>query len=395
MKLENLSALFENGAYTLVLQKDGETIYKDFGRGVGPALRVYDTQPELLRGAEVCDTIVGKAAAAIYILAGASGVYAETMSAAAVDFLTANGVACACHTKTEKLINRQGTGLCPFEQAVLELQKPEDCLPVIRQTLARLMAGKNKLQPAARFPVCIHRRTYFMNTGGRNMKKLLVLVLSLALLLTLAACTPGFWRESTSAKPVIYLYPEEKQDETCDAKPVAYLYPQTETEITVRLDYDGELTCTYPAYADGWTVSARPDGTLTDEDGQTYRYLYWEGVTDQVYDFSSGFCVAGSDTAAFLEDALEQLGLSRAEANEFIIYWLPRMQENAYNLIAFQHEAYTESARLTITPEPDTLIRVFMAYRPLEKAVEIAPQTLTAPERTGFTAVEWGGAECK
>ena len=50
MKLENLSALFENGAYTLVLQKDGETIYKDFGRGVGPALRVYDTQPELLRG---------------------------------------------------------------------------------------------------------------------------------------------------------------------------------------------------------------------------------------------------------------------------------------------------------------------------------------------------------
>ena len=59
------------------------------------------------------------------------------------------------------------------------------------------------------------------------MKKLLVLVLSLALLLTLAACTPGFWRESTSAKPVIYLYPEEKQDETCDAKPVAYLYPQT------------------------------------------------------------------------------------------------------------------------------------------------------------------------
>lgn len=68
--------------------------------------------------------------------------------------------------------------------------------------------------------------------------------------------------------------------------------------------------------------------------------------------------------AAFLEDALAQLGLTRTEANEFIIYWLPRMQENAYNLIAFQHEAYTESARLTITPEPDTLIRVFMGLPP-------------------------------
>ena len=46
------------------------------------------------------------------------------------------------------------------------------------------------------------------------MKKLLVLVLSLALLLTLAACTPDFWRESTSAKAVIYLYPEETRPAT-------------------------------------------------------------------------------------------------------------------------------------------------------------------------------------
>lgn len=112
-------------------------------RPVGPALRVFDAQPELLKGALVCDTIVGKAAAAIYILGGAAGVYAETMSVAAADFLIANGVDCACETKTEKLLNRQGTGLCPFEQAVLELERPEDCLPVIRATLARLMAGKN------------------------------------------------------------------------------------------------------------------------------------------------------------------------------------------------------------------------------------------------------------
>lgn len=69
------------------------------------------------------------------------------------------------------------------------------------------------------------------------------------------------------------------------------------------------------------------------------------------------------------------------------------MQESRYNLIAFQGEAYTNSARLTITPTPDTLIRVFMAWSPLDEAVEIAPQTLTAPTRSGFTAVEWGGAK--
>lgn len=93
------------------------------------------------------------------------------------------------------------------------------------------------------------------------MKKLLAFLLPLALTLSLTACVPcDDENEVWSAKPVIYLYPEEAQDEVCDAKPVAYLYPQTETEITVQLDYDGELTCTYPAYEDGWTVSARPTG---------------------------------------------------------------------------------------------------------------------------------------
>ena len=180
-----------------------------------------------------------------------------------------------------------------------------------------------------------------------------------------------------------------------DEKPVIYLYPEAETEVTVSLDYDGELTCVYPAFDGGasWSVTAAPDGTLTDADGQTYSYLYWEGVSDSEYDFSEGFCVPGGDTAAFLEGALAHLGLTRREANEFIVYWLPRMEGNPYNLIAFQTDAYTDRAVLTIAPEPDTLLRVFMAWRPLDAPVEIDPQALAAPERAGFTAVEWGGAE--
>ena len=179
-----------------------------------------------------------------------------------------------------------------------------------------------------------------------------------------------------------------------DAKPVIYLYPEEETEVTVTLDYDGTLTSTYPDYGEGWTVTAAPDGTLTDpETGRTYYCLFWEGIIDRQFDLSTGFCVAGADTAAFLEDALAQLGLTEREANEFIIYWLPRMEGNPYNLISFQTDAYTDSAGLTIDPAPDTLIRVFMAWKGLDGPVEVEPQTLTAPERTGFTAVEWGGAE--
>ena len=192
----------------------------------------------------------------------------------------------------------------------------------------------------------------------------------------------------------LVLLPGCTPEEAYTAKPVIYLYPEAETEVTVSLDYDGELTCVYPAMEDGvWTVTAAPDGTLTDVAGQTYNYLYWEGVSAGDYDFSQGFCVPGGDTAAFLEEALAALGLNRREANEFIVYWLPRMEGNPYNLIAFQGAAYTDRAQLTVDPAPDTVLRVFMAWKPLSAPADIPPQALAGPERTGFTLVEWGGAE--
>ena len=207
------------------------------------------------------------------------------------------------------------------------------------------------------------------------MKKYLTILLSALLLLSLCGCRDLIEPDRPAEKPVIYLYPEEV------------------TDVTVRLDYSGRLTCTYPAYKNGWTVTAAPDGTLTDASGQTYNYLYWEGEGTERYDFSRGFCVAGADTAAFLEDALAQLGLTRKEANEFIVYWLPRMEQSPYNLIAFQQEAYTDAAPLTVTPAPDSILRVFMAWQPLEAPVDIPAQTLPAFDRHGFVLVEWGGAE--
>ncbi|MBQ8880656.1 MAG: hypothetical protein IJ030_00585 [Oscillospiraceae bacterium] len=176
-------------------------------------------------------------------------------------------------------------------------------------------------------------------------------------------------------------------------KPVIYLYPEEEIQVSVKLDLDGRLTCTYPAYGSGWTVTASPDGTLTDAKGQTYNYLYWEGETNAQYDLSKGFCVKGADTAVFLETALERLGLTRREANEFIVYWLPLMEQNPYNIIAFQTDAYTDAARLEVNPAPDTLIRVFMAWQASQEYVTLPEQELTAPAREGFTVVEWGGTQ--
>ena len=204
------------------------------------------------------------------------------------------------------------------------------------------------------------------------MKKAIPLLLALLGLLALAGC----------GSPAVEY----------DAKPVLYLYPEEETTVNVQLDYHGQLTTTYPAYGDGWTVTAHPDGTLTDPaTGREHYCLFWEGVSPVEYDFSEGFVVPGNRRLP--GGSLATLGLTDQEANEFLIYWLPKMEGNPYNLIAFQDEVYTKNAALSISPAPDTLLRIFMAWKGLEEPVEIEPQVLTPTPRTGFTVVEWGGAE--
>ena len=206
------------------------------------------------------------------------------------------------------------------------------------------------------------------------MKRLLAGTLTAALAFGLAGCV---------------------SDEECAEKPVIYLYPEQKTAVSVSLDYAGTLTATYPAYENGWHITAEPDGTLYDEAGNEYSYLFWEGESKPDYDFSKGFCVAGADTADFLHETLAEIGLTPKEYNEFIVYWLPKMQENPYNLISFQSERYTDIAKLDIDPTPDSVLRVFMAWKPLSKPQTIEPQTFTPFARDGFTVVEWGGCEVK
>ena len=207
------------------------------------------------------------------------------------------------------------------------------------------------------------------------MKRFVAIILSTAILLSFGGCWDNSHR---SAKPVLYLYPTQKAD------------------VNVQVKLNGNFTCTYPDYGKGWNVTAYPDGKIRNHaDQKEYSYLYWEADVNANYDMSKGFVVKGKDTAAFLQKKLAYMGLTPKEYNEFIVYWLPRMQNNPYNLITFQGSAYTDAAKLNITPAPDSLLRVFMVFQPLQKSVTTPEQTLPTFERKGFAAVEWGGTEQK
>lgn len=189
-------------------------------------------------------------------------------------------------------------------------------------------------------------------------------------------------------------------DPHCDPnisyKPLIYLYPEKEENVIVKLGYPNLLTTTYPKYNNEWNVVAKPSGELIDKSGRTYYGLYWEAINNIKEDFNDGFIVSKDELLTFLEEKLSVLGLTEREANEFIIYWLPKLEANEYNLIRFEDiETVNKEMPLTILPTPDTVIRVFMVYKPVDSKINIKEQKLETPTRNGFTVVEWGGSLIK
>lgn len=180
-------------------------------------------------------------------------------------------------------------------------------------------------------------------------------------------------------------------------KPIIYIYPQQETEVTVKVGSPQTLTHTYPKYENEWKVLAKPNGDLKDlKTGRNLYALYWEGINTVESNMNEGFIVKGEDTIKFLEEKLEILGLNEREAEEFIVYWLPKLESNKYNFIRFQtEEEINNNMPLEITPKPDTVIRILMEFKGIEEPIQIQEQKLSTPQREGFTVVEWGGTEIK
>jgi hypothetical protein len=177
------------------------------------------------------------------------------------------------------------------------------------------------------------------------------------------------------------------------AKPVIYLYPEATGWFDVTVEPVGGMTVSDPEYGDGWRVRAEPDGTLTHPDTDaTYPYLFWEG-TGGIYEMpEDGWVVEQDDVDGFLGEKLSALGLNGQEIDDFKEFWLPLMQDAPWYYVTFLGNRHMDAlAPLTVSPRPDTVIRVLMDYRELDEPIEVEPPVFRTPERRGFTVVEWGG----
>ena len=203
----------------------------------------------------------------------------------------------------------------------------------------------------------------------------------------------------------IDFYARYEKQNTAVKKPVIYLYPEKEEEISIELNAIGDLTFTYPKYENGWLVTATPDGVISDQNGKSYPYLFWEAEQKELTYLEnegslSGFVVQKKEVVSFLEKQLSDIGLNDKEAVDFITFWGPILQKNEYALVQFLiDEDYNyKIGTIKTQPKMQTVKRVYILcseISSLDNAPDVLPQKFVPFERIGSTLVEWGGREIR
>lgn len=176
-------------------------------------------------------------------------------------------------------------------------------------------------------------------------------------------------------------------------KPNIYLYPETETEITVIFGKPGYLTLSIPEYNDGWTVTASPDGTLTDKDKNSYDYLFYEAlVKRKAFSTEEGFVITANKRAEAFREILASYGFNEQETADFIEYWADYLKDGTdYVMHPMLTEGVDNAMPLTFSVKPDGIYRIWFGFAEYS-GDEIMPPEITPIVRKGFTVIEWGGA---
>ncbi len=182
------------------------------------------------------------------------------------------------------------------------------------------------------------------------------------------------------------------QEEAVARKPNLYLYPPEAMEVDIALAFPagGRVTESDPPYAGGWSAVVQPDGSF----GSGYDYFFYEAEVPDDWQRDEGWLVEKGNLEAFLRQNLAEYGFRGREIEDFIDYWLPRLEElsEPQFLIYPQLNARLDPLiELKIDPAPDSFLRLLYVIENVDPLFAlVSPPVIPEFRRGGFTAVEWG-----
>jgi hypothetical protein len=179
-------------------------------------------------------------------------------------------------------------------------------------------------------------------------------------------------------------------------KPVIYLYSKENIEAQVVVRPKGEFTFLYPDYNNGWDVSIDSSGLTVQ--GVQQPYLFWEAeqiLSSSSLNLNQGEVVKSANVVNFLESKLTSLGLTSTEQADFITFWGPQLIKTESCYVQFLvNDECALFADLVINPTPNNLNRIYIIWSSdIPSKDGLVPQEFEKLDRSGFTVLEWGGAE--
>ena len=119
--------------HTISLCKDGQCIFSE-KKGIAPVMGFIADNINL-EGYSVADLVVGKAAALLFVKCKIKAVFAKTLSKGGAEVLKSNNIPFEYEILAEKIINRDGTDICPMEKTVLNTDDPEEGYILLKNKL--------------------------------------------------------------------------------------------------------------------------------------------------------------------------------------------------------------------------------------------------------------------
>lgn len=133
---DELIRILQDGNHSLVVAGDGIRTFD--GRGISDLYDLLTEHPGWLRGASVADKVVVKGAAALLILGGVRELFAGVVSTSALGLLKDSGIPVRFSQEVAHIVNRKGDGVCPVETLCKECTTAAQCLPLIREFVAKI-----------------------------------------------------------------------------------------------------------------------------------------------------------------------------------------------------------------------------------------------------------------
>ena len=176
-------------------------------------------------------------------------------------------------------------------------------------------------------------------------------------------------------------------------KPNIYLYPETETEITVTFEKPEYLTSSIPDYTGAWTVTASPDGKLTDVVGNSYGYLFYEAlVKKKAFQTEESFLIPADKRDETFRRILTAYSFNEQETADFIEYWSDYLKGGTdYLMYPMLTDGVDAAMPVSFSVKPDSIYRIWFGFAFYDGG-EVKTPEITPIERKGFTVIEWGGA---